>query len=329
MTTAPSYPLEVQVRGGGLLTTIQDLGRYGYAHLGFSPCGAADRVAARIANQLVGNPEEAPLLEVTLLGPTLQFSERAVVAITGSFIDCSLDGQSIPTWQSIEVQAGSALRLGATVQNARSYVAIAGRLRSEPVLGSFSTDLGAGVGPLGGRALLPGDVLSWDAMTPGASRRADQQTLALLYNRGPLRVTPGPHLDHFSALARGHFLSKRFVVTHQSNRSGLRLHGEPLPGEHQTQLLTEGVPLGAVQVPGDGLPVILFVDQQTTGGYPVIASVISADLHRVAQMLPNHEAWFEELTFGNAIQELRRREDLLSKVVVQGRAPFSAAAGNP
>ncbi len=284
MSAAPSYALQVQVRGGGLLTTIQDLGRYGYAHLGFSPCGAADRVAARIANRLVGNPEAAPLLEVTLLGPTLQFSERAVVAITGSSIDCSLDGHSIPTWQSIDVPAGSVLRLGATVLNARSYVAIAGALRARPMLGSFSTDLGAGVGPVGGRALLPGDVLTWDATTPERARRADQQTLALLYNRGPLRVTPGAHGNYFSALARGHFLGGRYVVTHQSNRSGLRLHGDPLPGEHETQLLTEGVPLGAVQIPGDGLPVILFVDQQTTGGYPVIATVISADLHRVAQL---------------------------------------------
>jgi antagonist of KipI len=310
-----SHRLDIHVRAGGLLTTVQDLGRLGYAHLGFSPCGAADRIGARIANRLVGNPDGDPVLEWTFMGPTLEFSEDAVVAIAGASTQCSLDGHSIPTWQSIELSSGSVLRLGATVPSARCYLAIAGLPQSEPVLGSFSTDLGAKVGPFCARRLATGDVLTWHSPDRAVAHMADREVLSLLYAEGPFRITPGPHRGWFAPHVEEQFFNSKYLVTPQSNRSALRLHGEPLPLQSDEPLLSEGVPLGAVQIPADGQPIILMMDQQTTGGYPVIGSVISADLHRMAQLLPHAEIAFTRISIEQALSERRHLEGLLQKAL--------------
>ncbi|HUO59741.1 MAG TPA: biotin-dependent carboxyltransferase family protein [Candidatus Acidoferrales bacterium] len=303
------------VQVAGLLTTVQDLGRFGYAHLGISSCGAADSVAARIANKLVGNPDNAPVLEVTLLGPTLEFTSHSVVAVTGSSVECMLDEHTVPTWRSFEVAAGSVLRLGSIANQARCYIAVSGELAHQPTLGSYSTDLAAHLGVFGGRPLIAGDTLEWRSGRQHESRRANPEVLAHLYERGPLRITAGPHREFFSPEAVQKLLSQPYIVSHQVNRSGLRLQGEPLPlGDRQ--LLTEGVPLGAVQVPGDGKPVILFVDQQTTGGYPIIGTIITADLHRVGQLIPNSEVRFAEVTLEEAARALELQQDLLRKVVL-------------
>jgi antagonist of KipI len=310
-----SHPLHIHVRAGGLLTTVQDLGRIGYAHLGFSPCGAADHIGTRIANRLVGNLDSAPVLEWTFLGPTLKFSDDAIVAIAGSSTQCSLDGYNIPTWQSIDVSPGSVLRLGSTLPNARCYLAIAGMPQPEPVLGSFSTDLGAKVGPFCARRLAAGDVLTWHSPDREVAHWAGREVLSQLYAEGPLRITPGPHRGWFAPHVEEQFFNSTYVVTHHSNRSALRLHGEPLLLQSDEPLLTEGVPLGAVQIPGDGQPIILMMDQQTTGGYPMIGSVISADLHRVAQLLPHAEIAFAHISIEHALNERRRLEALLQKVL--------------
>jgi biotin-dependent carboxylase-like uncharacterized protein len=310
-----SHSLQIRVRAPGLLTTVQDLGRLGYAHLGFSPCGAGDRVATRIANRLVGNPDGAPVLEITLLGPTLEFSGNALVSVTGSSIECSLDGQSFPAWQPIEVPSGSVLRLGNTVEHARSYLAVAGTPQAEPVLGSFSTDLGAKVGPFFARQLAAGDVLTWQSPDRVAEYVAEREVISRLYADGPLRVTLGPHREWFAPQVERQFFSSKYVVTHQSNRAGLRLRGEPLALPSNEHLLTEGVPLGAIQVPGNGQPVILFVDQQTTGGYPIVGSVISADLHRVGQLLPESEVSFVQVSMAQAWDARRNLEGLLQEAV--------------
>jgi antagonist of KipI len=307
--------VQVTVQASGLLTTVQDLGRYGYSHLGISPCGTADSVAARVANKLVGNPESAPVLEATLLGPTLEFASHAEVAVTGSSVECMLDEHTVPTWRSFEVAAGSVLRLGPMANHARCYVAVAGELAQEPSLGSYSTDLAAHLGPFGGRPLAVGDTLEWRSRRQHTSRRADVEVLGRLYERGPLRITPGPHRDFFSPETVLKFLSQRYAVSHHMNRSGVRLQSEPLPVGNR-QILTEGVPLGAVQVPGDGKPVILFVDQQTTGGYPIIGTVITADLHRVGQLIPNAEVQFAEVSLEEAARALELQQDLLREVVV-------------
>ena len=307
--------VQATVQAPGLLTTIQDLGRYGYAHLGVSPCGAADAVAARIANKLVGNAEGAPVLEATLLGPTLEFASHAVVAVTGSSVECMLDEHTVPTWRSFEVPAGSVLRLGSMTNYARCYIAVAGELAQQASLGSYSTDLAARLGPFGGRPLAAGDCLEWRSGRQHKPLRTDAEVLGRLYHRGPLRITPGPHRDFFSAEAVQRFLAQRYIVSHNANRSGIRLQGEPLPLGNR-QLVTEGVPLGAVQIPGDGKPVVLFVDQQTTGGYPIIGTIITADLHRVGQLIPNAEVQFAEVDLEQAARALELQQDLLHKVVL-------------
>jgi biotin-dependent carboxylase-like uncharacterized protein len=255
------------------------------------------------------------VLEITLLGPTLEFSADAVVAVAGPSIDCSLDGQGFAAWQPIEVTSGSVLRFGNTVEHARSYLAIAGMPQAEPVLGSFSTDLGAKVGPFFGRQLAAGDVLTWQSPDRVVPHVADREMISRLYADGPLRVTPGPHREWFAPQVERQFFNSKYVVTHQSNRAGLRLRGGPLALPSNEQLLTEGVPLGAIQVPGNGQPVILFVDQQTTGGYPIVGSVISADLHRVGQLLPDSEVSFVQVSMAQALEARQSLEALLREAV--------------
>jgi antagonist of KipI len=306
--------MPIRVQDPGLLTTVQDLGRYGYSHLGISPGGAADSLAMRIANLLVGNAESAATLEMTVAGATLEFDEESIVALTGGECDCRVNGDTAPMWQAMRVPAGGALRCGAIKTGARSYLAIQGGLDVRPIMGSTSTNMAGHFGGFEGRGLSRGDLLG---VRKGPNSRASTlKTGAVddLYSRGPLRVTRGAQRDWFGPEAFGKLLSCPYTVSEQSNRSGLRLQGEPISLQVRSQLLTEGVSLGAIQVPQDEQPIILFVDQQTTGGYPKIANVISADLYRVGQLRPREQVRFIEVAIPEAIRLLQEQEESLKQI---------------
>jgi biotin-dependent carboxylase-like uncharacterized protein len=305
---------EIVVQAAGLLTTVQDLGREGYGPMGVSPAGAADAIALRIGNRLVGNVEVAAGLEMTLLGGTFVFLEGAVVALTGSDFGASLDGVPIELWTSFEVHPGQTVRMGLTRAGARCYLCVQGEIEVKPVLGSASTHLLSGLGGHEGRALRKGDVLKIkiDASN-GAFRKRAVATKALerLVPRKILRVTPGPQSGWFQEAAQEIFYGRTYRVAEESNRMGLRLEGTAITKGAHGQMISEGVSLGAVQIAAGGLPIILFVEQQTTGGYPKIANVITADFHSLGQLRPRDEIRFERVDWQTARSLLMDQEKLL------------------
>ena len=303
----------IQVQAPGLQTTVQDLGRNGFGPIGVSPSGAADPISLRLGNRLVSNEESAPGLEVMLIGGTFVFPEGAILALTGSEFGAMLDDVRLNEGTSAEVQPGQTLRLGPTSSGARCYVCVHGGIAVKSFLRSASTHILSGLGGFEGRALRKGDVLRIGSATkPFRKRTIAPHALEHLSRRNVLRVTPGPQVDWFSESSLRSFYAGTYRVGEQSNRMGLRLEGASVTQRGTGEMITEGVSLGAIQVPAGGLPIILFVEQQTTGGYPKIANVISADLHRVGQLRPRDEIRFEQVTFDKARSLMIEQEKLLA-----------------
>ena len=302
----------IRVVSPGLLTTVQDLGRPGFAALGVPPGGAADAYALRLGNLLLGNDEGAAALEATVVGPTLVFEEEALVALAGAPFAATLDGEELAMWSANRIPAGARLDVGRTPSGARAYVCVRGGIGVPIVLGSRSTDVATGFGGLEGRALKAGDVLSvGDAPLAPRGRRVDAGVARWSGPRRLLRVTPGPQQHWFSPKALASFLSRPFRVSASSSRTGVRLEGEPLAAPNRS-LVTEGVVAGAVQIPAGGLPIVLLVEHPSTGGYPKIASVISTDLSALAQLRPGDEVRFTQVSFEEARRLLLEREARLT-----------------
>ena len=303
----------IQVQEPGLFTTVQDLGREGFAAIGVSASGAADAVSLRLGNRLVGNDEGAAGLEMTLLGGTFVFPERALLALTGSDFDAALDGKPVELRSSFEAKAGQTLRLGPTRTGARCYLCVQGGIRVELFLGSASTHVLSGLGGHEGRALRKGDALKIGAESGAIhERRLSARALNELQPRKVLRVTEGPQSDWFSESARRLFYESRYRVAEESNRMGIRLEGAIVPVPSGGEMISEGVSLGAIQVPEGGKPIILSVEQQTTGGYPKIANVISVDFHSLGQLRPRDEIRFERVDWETARSLLIEQEKLLA-----------------
>lgn len=300
----------VRVLSGGFQTTVQDLGRFGHGHLGVSASGAADPLSLRIGNRLVGNDEGAPALEMTLVGGRFAFEQDAVFSLAGSDCGAWLDGFEVPLWAATSARAGATLRCGALRDGARCTLCVRGGIGVPSVLGSASTHLATGVGGLEGRALRTGDVLPIGAppARPARATGLNADTIDLLRRRPRLRVTAGAQEGWFDRDAREVLVEAEYRVSESSDRMGLRLSGRPLACARAGALLTEGVPLGAIQIPPSGQPLVLFVEHQTTGGYPKIASVVAADLHAIGQLRPRDRVCFEWVTLGEARALLEAQE---------------------
>jgi biotin-dependent carboxylase-like uncharacterized protein len=313
----------IEVRSPGLLTTVQDLGREGFGPMGISPSGAADPVALLIGNRLVGNCPGAAGLEMTLLGGTFVFAERAEIALTGADFRATLEHEPVDLWCSTEIRPGQTLQLEATRAGARCYLCVRGGLVVKLFLGSASTHLLSRLGGFEGRALRKGDLLKIGTAGGGfrtfRKRKVAVKALEKLAPRKTLRVTAGPQTDWFPEAAREVFYRTTYRVEEESNRMGLRLGGAPISGVSGREMISEGVSLGAVQIPASGLPIILFVEQQTTGGYPKIANVISADLSSLGQLRPRDEIRFELADVQTARALLLEQQNLLaSKELILG-----------
>lgn len=303
----------IHVQAPGLLTTVQDLGREGFGPSGVSPSGAADPVSLRLGNRLVGNPDGAAGLEMTLLGGTFLFPEGAVIALTGSDFGSTLDAAPVSPWTSVVAKPGETLCVASTRSGARSYLCVQGGIVVEPFLGSASTHLLSGLGGYHGRALRKGDVLRVAPTNASFSKKSvAPQAWQHLSPRKVLRVTPGPQSDWFPEPSQQLFYKSAYRVAEESNRMGLRLEGPPIAQGSKREMITEGVSLGAVQITAAGLPIILFVEQQTTGGYAKIANVISADLHSLGQLRPRDEIRFERVDWETAHSLLLEQEKLLT-----------------
>jgi len=308
----------------GMLASIQDQGRPGLRHLGVGRSGALDGLSLSIGNALVGNPPGAAGLELTLPPAQFRFESACLVALTGAHCPAQLDGSSVGAGRAIAVGAGQTLRLGEARAGARAYLCVAGGIDVAPVLGSRSTDLQAHIGGLEGRALRKGDRLAvGPAGQPiaresprahGDAAGAPPAVVRLPDPGGAIRVLPGPEFDEFADLAREAFLRSVWTVAPQSNRMGFRLQGPALGRTNSRDLNSHAVFPGLVQVPPGGAPILLMADAQATGGYPRIASVIAADLWRVAQVRPGGAVSFELASREQAQGASQRQYRYLSRM---------------
>jgi antagonist of KipI len=309
--------MAIRVKSAGMFSTLQDLGRYGYSHLGISVVGAADRLSLRIANLLLGNDENASALEMTLLGATLEFEERHMLALTGADCDAKVGTSPVRPGEAVEIPAGGVLKCGGMKTGARCYLAVQGGFDVPPVMGSTATDVRGGFGGFEGRRLKAGDVLPVRRSSGSSrTRKLKPGALAAVARHDTIRLTRGAQQEWFGTDAFEVLFSSAYSISDQSDRTGLRLKGQSLQPREKSQLLTDGIPLGAIQVPQDGQPIILFVDQQTTGGYPKIANVIMADMHHVGQLRPHDQVRFHEVSIPRAITLLKEQEEWLQAAFI-------------
>lgn len=301
-----------QVIKPGLLTTFQDLGRTGYQEYGLVVAGAMDDFSLQISNLLVGNSRDEAGLEVTMMGPTLKVLEDAVIAITGGNLSPRLNGKPAPMWKSFAVKEGQLIEFGQPMEGIRSYISVAGGFDLPAVMGSNSTFLKAKIGGLNGRALEKEDVLYGNEdvhVVTGRSLHYDE--IPKYQKEVTARVVLGPHQDAFTDEAIKTFLSSNYEITPQSDRMGFRLKGPELTHKATADIISEAIPLGGIQVPANGQPIILMADRQTTGGYTRIATVISADISLLAQAAPGAVVRFEEVSVEEAQEVYQGRESLL------------------
>lgn len=315
--------MEVTIRQPGVLTTIQDLGRPGRRQLGITPGGAMDSLSLRLANLLVGNPENFPALEMTLRGAVLHFEQDALGAVQGGDFAVSIDGRELPADRPFLIAADSILSIAQARRGCRAYVAIAGGFEVTSILGGCGTDLRAGLGGFGGRALSTGDVLKARRLkvtaVPNGWYLADEWRPDLS-GRVVLRALRGEHCDEFDQ----DLFVQSFEVSPNSDRMGLRLRGQLLGRSRQTERLSTAVMPGTVQVPPDGHPIVLAADCQTIGGYPRVAHVITADLPTLGQLRPGDTVRFAAVDLETAHEALADQALNLRKLRIglAGRLPW-------
>ena len=309
--------MSIEVLKPGLCTTFQDTGRTGYQHIGVPVNGPMDALAQQMANALVGNALNIGTLEMTLQGPVLRFDARALIAIAGAELGAQLNGEPLPVNHAVRVVPGSILAFGQRKAGARAYLAVAGGFTTEKVLGSVSTYRRGAYDGVLGRALVAGDRLGFASSFRNAPRMVLPAGLMRSVEReadAPIRIIPGGEWGAFTEEARHSLLNSQYRIGTDSERMGYRLQGEALPLEHPLELLSEAVTFGTVQVPPSGPPIVLMADRQTTGGYPRIAHVISADLPLLAQRLPGETVRFELTTLEHAQRLAVKRARLLSQL---------------
>jgi antagonist of KipI len=287
----------------GLLTSVQDLGRFGYQRVGIPPSGPMDRTAFVVANRLVGNPDGAAALECTLKGPRLEVRQATAVAVTGAPMAFTINGQEAPAWTAVRVRAGDVLGFQMASAGCRAYLAVAGGIDVPLALGSRATYLRGRLGGVGGRGLQKGDVLPLSPSRPDAAREgwAVPPPLRPAYPaERECRVILGPQEDRFTAEGIRAFLDGPYDVTPQADRMGYRLKGPEITHARGHDIVSDGIPLGGIQVPGEGQPIVLLVDRQTTGGYTKIATVIGVDIGAIGQTRPGQRIRFRRVTLEEA-----------------------------
>jgi antagonist of KipI len=286
---AADGPAAVEVEEPGLLTTVQDRGRFGWRRVGVTWAGPMDRLAHAAANRVVGNPEDAGALECTVSGPTLRFLRTVHLAVVGADMEPVLHRADVGAWplprgERVLARAGNVLAFGARRSGCRATIAIAGGIEVPLVLGSRATDLAAGLGGFRGRALAAGDRLA--VGRPGNAPPGEPRAPAEVSGTVTVRVVLGPQEEQFTEDAVARFLCETFDVATTSDRVGCRLAGPRLEHRGAAEIVSDGMVPGSVQVPPDGRPIVMMADSPTTGGYPKLATVATADLHRIAQLVP-------------------------------------------
>ena len=319
--------MPINVKTSGFATTIQDLGRPGYYHLGIPIGGAMDRFAMRCANMLVGNDEGAAGLECVFMGPELEFTEDCTFAVTGGDLPPKLDGEVLESWTAIPVRAGQVLSFDFLRSGARAYIAVAGGIDTPPALGSRSTYPIGALGGVDGRAIQPGDVLPVGKSAAQAKEGADipENLRRMPGKTAQLRVLPGLYAHRITDAASQRFFDETWKVASEADRMGYRFKGgTPLEfvdreppfgaGSDPSNITDACYPYGSVQVPSGTEPIILHRDAVSGGGYFMIGTVISADMDLIGQLQPNVDAKFVKVDMNTALKARKERAGALDKV---------------
>ena len=313
----------IRVLKGGMLTTVQDLGRTGYQSQGFSVAGVMDVRSFKIANLLIDNPENEPVLEFTLIGPTLEFTSSTIISITGGDFSPTVNGEPVPMYTAFYMIRGHVLKFGSARTGSRGYIAFSSYLEIPVVMGSRCTNLKSKIGGFKGRKLESGDYIHFRIkrryLPYFLSRKLELEDVhEFEKNETVLRVVMGPQDNLFSKQGIATFLESEYTVTSDFDRMGCRLEGPYIAPKKSSDIISDGIALGSVQVPSHGKPIILLADRQTTGGYAKIATVASVDIPKLVQRKTDHKIHFQPISVQEA-QELYKKElielDKMRKII--------------
>lgn len=299
--------MAVKVIIPGALTTVQDAGRYGYMGFGIGPSGVMDMKAYEDANYLVGNNDGEAVLEATLFGGIMEFTEDTVVALTGADMEPQINSMPVPMNTPVKVNASDTLSLGMVKEGCRTYLAFAGGIDVPPVMGSRSTNMKCQIGGYEGRALRTGDIIplgkscSYEQVM---DRKIEKRTYP---SDIKVRVLEGPQEDYFTEQGKKTFYSETYTISEQSDRMGYRLDGAAVESVDGTDIVSDGIAFGSVQIPADGKPIVLLADRQTTGGYAKIATVCSFDIPKLVQGKPKDRVRFIPITLKEA-EKINRKQ---------------------
>ena len=312
----------IRVLKGGMLTTVQDLGRTGYQSQGFSVAGVMDVRSFKIANLLLDNPENEAVLEFTLIGPTLEFTSSTIIAITGGDFSPMINGEPAPMYEAIYMHKGDILKFGSAKTGSRGYIAFSSYLEIPVVMGSRCTNMKSKIGGFKGRKLQAGDYINFRIkrryLPFFLSRKLKGDDFA--QDATTLRVVMGPQDDMFAKEGIETFLGTEYTVTSDFDRMGCRLDGAFIAVKEKSDIISDGIAYGSVQVPAHGKPIILLSDRQTTGGYAKIATVASVDMPKLVQRKTDHKIRFKAITVQEAqklyldeLKELDKMRDIIHK----------------
>jgi len=305
----------IQVLQGGALTTVQDAGRIGYQNAGFSVSGVMDYRAFRMANMLLGNPEGEAVLEASLMGPKLIFTEDNLFTITGGDLNPRLNGKKIELYAVLLGKKGDVLELGFATEGARAYIAFAGGMDIPVVMGSKSTNLKCKIGGFQGRKLEAGDEIAFLEPKTELKNMYKRYEHVREYAEKEitLRVVMGPQDDYFTEQGIHTFLESEYTVSEEYDRMGCRMLGPAIESKSGVDIISDGIGLGSIQIPTSGTPIIMMADRQTTGGYAKIATVIRVDIPKLAQRVPGDKIHFKQVTVEEAAKLLKQEERELKR----------------
>jgi biotin-dependent carboxylase-like uncharacterized protein len=307
----------IRVLEPGPQTTVQDAGRFGHGRYGIPPSGPVDRPAFVLANRLVGNDDGAAALELTVLGPRLRAERACALAVTGADAPVTVNDAPAAAWTTLSLAAGDVLKIGAARRGVRGYIAVAGGIAVAPAVGSRATYLRGRLGGVQGRALKRDDALPIGAAPAPRRYQVPERARPAWDDDAPIRVVLGPQDDRFTAEGVAAFLGGAYEVLPQSDRMGARLSGPRIAHARGHDIISDGIALGAVQVPGDGQPIVLLMDRQSTGGYTKIATVCSFDIRRVGQAKPGQRLRFTAIDVAEAQRLRQDAERALAGVALQ------------
>lgn len=296
----------------GMQTSIQDAGRFGFMHQGISQSGAMDPLSLQLANCLVSNPINQAAIEITLVGPTIEFMQTLTIAICGAEFDLTLNDEPVFNNQTINVNAGDVLKFKGLRNGTRAYIAVAGEFNVESLFGSQATHLTAGFGGYQGRQFEANDILEIVSARVVNQRDLPEEYRPTFSGNYLLRCCEGLEADHFDQESLDAFFDTSYTISVESNRMGLRLEGDPVPLKESMSIISSGLVQGSIQVPPSGLPIVSSVDGQTIGGYPRIANVISADLTLLGQLKARDKVSFTSVSREQAWQLLEKKQQFLN-----------------